>query len=54
MITVLSLTNSDKASCIRYSFSESAKLVASSNTNIGASFKIALATAIRCFSPPDK
>ena len=54
MITVLFFESSLKEFCTRYSFSGSAKAVASSSTTIGASFRIARAIAIRCCSPPER
>lgn len=49
IITVLPFINFCKACCILYSFSGSAKAVASSNTKIGEFRKIALAIQIRCY-----
>ena len=54
IITVLPFINFCKACCILYSFSGSAKAVASSNTKIGEFRKIALAIQIRCASPPER
>ena len=52
--TVFPCISVSKPFCIWCSFSGSANAVASSRTIIGASFKMALANAIRCCSPPDK
>ena len=52
--TVLPFISASKAFCIFASFSGSAKELASSSTTIGASFKIARASAIRCISPPER
>ena len=54
MVTmVFSFVSSDIAAWIRCSFSGSTLAVASSSIIIGASFRIALAMEMRCFSPPD-
>ena len=50
---VFSLVRASIASINSFSFSGSTLAVASSNMTIGASFMIALAIEIRCFSPPD-
>ncbi|KAH0458112.1 hypothetical protein IEQ34_013427 [Dendrobium chrysotoxum] len=47
------LVTLSSASCTTCSDSTSRALVASSNSNILGSFKIALAMAILCFCPPD-
>ena len=53
MVTmVFSFVSSDIAAWIRCSFSGSTLAVASSSIIIGASFRIALAMEMRCFSPP--
>ena len=46
--------NSEIAFWIKCSFSGSTLAVASSSIIIGASFRIALAMEMRCFSPPDR
>ena len=51
---VFPLVSSDMAVWIRCSFSGSTLAVASSSIIIGASFRIALAMEMRCFSPPDR
>lgn len=54
MVTmVFPFVSSDIAAWIRCSFSGSTLAVASSSIIIGASFRIALAMEMRCFSPPD-
>lgn len=53
MMQVLFVSRCESASWIRCSFSMSVKLVASSNTMMGASFKMARAMHTRCRSPPD-
>ena len=52
--TVLPLKSRSNACCISVSLSASVNAVASSNTTMGESFKIARAIAMRCASPPDK
>ena len=54
IITVLPFINFCKACCILYSFSGSAKAVASSNKITGASYNIPRAIEILRISPPDK
>lgn len=54
MMMVLSWVNASIARCNSSSFSGSTLLVASSKMMIGASFSMARAIEIRCFSPPDK
>ena len=54
VIMVFPLVSSDSAPWIRCSFSGSMLAVASSRIMIGASFRIALAMEILCFSPPER
>ena len=54
MMTVRSFVSRAKAFWIKASFSGSAKAVASSSTTMGASFKMARASAMRCASPAGK
>ena len=54
MMTVRSFVSAAKAFWIMASFSGSAKAVASSSTTMGASFRMARASATRCCSPPER
>ena len=54
MTTVRPFVSTAKAFWISASFSGSAKAVASSSTTMGASFRIARASAMRCCSPPER
>ena len=54
MMMVLFLVSSSIAFCRRSSFSGSTLAVASSRITMGASFNIALAMLILCFSPPER
>ena len=53
MIVVRPCMSFSSASCTSRSDSASNELVASSSSNIGGSFKMARASAIRCRWPPD-